>query len=41
MKVETQILLAKDFWYISESDEDELQKFLSEIIKMLYGMIKK
>lgn len=41
MEIETQILLAKDFWYISENEEQEVQSLISEIIKMLYGMIKK
>jgi four helix bundle protein len=41
MEIETQILLAKDFWYIPENEEQEIQNLISEIIRMLYGMIKK
>lgn len=41
MELETQILLARDFGYISDLEEETIQGFISEIIKMLYGMIKK
>lgn len=39
-EIETQILLSEDLWYISPEKSEELEKELTEISKMLVGLIK-
>ncbi len=38
-ELETQVLLAKDFWYISENDTIEIIDLLVEVIKLITSVI--
>lgn len=40
MELQTQILLAWDFWYIDEVTKNEVTSLIEEIVKMLYVMTK-
>ena len=41
MEVETQLLLAREFSYVSQEELDNCLSLIDEIIRMIYGMIKK
>ncbi len=41
MELQTQILLAKEFWYIDEWTREEVTWIIEEIVKMLYTMTQK
>ncbi len=40
MELQTQLLLAKKIWYITESEQQEISSILEEVVKMLVSMSK-
>jgi four helix bundle protein len=41
MEVETQLLLAEEFWYINHDDTEKCLNLIDEILRMIFWMIKK
>ena len=41
MELQTQVLLAGEFWYIEESFRNECTSLIEEIVRMLYAMTQK
>lgn len=40
MELQTQILLAKNFWYITKEEQEKFSNLIEEIVKILYTLTK-